>query len=213
MRKELIKWKADKVSETLVENFDRRGIEGIYVPEKEAVIDVVKKLIPTGSTVAVGGSLTLEECGILSLLREGDYDFKDRYKAKSPEDKEKITREAFWADYFLCSANAITLEGDIVQLDAYGTRVAPMLYGPKRVIIVAGINKVVSDFDSAIERIKVISPMNAKRLGKNTPCSITGFCNECKSEDRICESYVIVRDSNTRKGRYTVLLIGEDLGL
>lgn len=213
MRKELIKWKAEKVSETLIENLGRRGIEGIYIPGKEDVIEVIKKIIPDTATVAVGGSLSLEECGILKFLRDGNYDFKDRDKAKSVEEKNKVLREAFWVDYFLCSANAITMEGDIVQLDAYGTRVAPMLYGPEKVLIVAGMNKIVSDIDSAFERIKNIAPMNAKRLGKNTPCSITGFCNECKSEDRICESYVVVKDSNTRKGRYTVLLVGENLGL
>lgn len=213
MREELIRWKYGEVGERLIETFEKLGIKGIYVQRKEDVAGIIRQTIPERSVVAVGGSVTLDQCGVLDLLRNENYNFIDRYAVKDRAEKEEAFRAAFRADYFICSANAITANGEIVQLDAYGTRVAPMLFGPGRVLLVVGMNKVVADIDGAFDRIRNIAPMNAKRLNMKTPCSITGQCSDCRSEERICESYVVIRDSNARKGRYTVLLVGEDLGL
>ncbi|AKI97274.1 lactate utilization protein [Kosmotoga pacifica] len=213
MREELYKWKYQKLAEVVLENFAKRGINGHYVNSGEDVIPLLKKLIPPHSSVAVGGSLTLSETGVLDFLRKNDYDFKDRYAVKTPEERKKIHAETFGVDYFLSSANAITMRGEIVQLDGHGTRVAPMIYGPKKVIIVAGMNKIVPDIESARERIKYIAPMNARRLGLHTPCTTTGICMDCRSNQRICETYVIISDSSAHKDRYTVILVGENLGL
>lgn len=213
MRKELLKWKYDNLASIVVKNFAKRGINAVYLSTPEEVVPKLEELMPAGSSAAVGGSITLSQCGVLDFLRNGRYDFRDRYAAKTPEEKRKIFKEMFEVDYFLCSANAITIRGEIVQLDGHGTRVAPMIFGPDKVIIIAGMNKIVSDMDEAIKRIKYISPMNAKRLNLHTPCTSTGICMDCHSTQRICETYVVITDSSARKGRYTVLLVGEDLGL
>ncbi|RKX50410.1 MAG: lactate utilization protein [Thermotogae bacterium] len=213
MRVELYKWKYQKLAEVVLENFAKHGINGRYVETKNDVVPLLKELLPAGSSVAVGGSLTLTETGVLDFLRRSDYHFLDRYAAKNAEERKKILHEAFNADYFLCSANAITVRGEIVQMDGHGTRVAPMIYGPERVIIVAGINKIVPDLEAARERIKYISPMNAKRLNYHTPCTTTGICMDCRSNQRICETYVVISDSSAHRERYLVILVGEDLGL
>lgn len=213
MRKELYFWKYKSLSDVLIKNFEERAIKAEFVSDAESAKEKVRGLLPKNSSVAVGGSITLKETGILQLLRNGDYDFKDRYAATTKEEKRKVSLENYHVDYFLCSANAITMRGEIVQCDGLGTRVSPMLYGPNKVIIVAGMNKVVNDIDAALDRIRYIAPMNAKRLNLKTPCVDTGICTDCSSHNRICENYVLVSDSHFNPGHFTVVLVGEDLGL
>ncbi|TYB83818.1 MAG: lactate utilization protein [Kosmotoga sp.] len=213
MRKELYFWKYKSLSNVLIKNFEERAIEAEFVSDAESAKEKVKSLLPKDSSVAVGGSVTLKETGILELLRNGDYVFNDRYAASTEEEQRKVRLENYHVDYFLCSANAITMKGEIVQCDGLGTRVSPMLYGPGKVIIVAGMNKVVNDIEAAFDRIRYISPMNAKRLKLKTPCVDTGICTDCKSHDRICEDYVVITDSHFRPDHFTVILVGEDLGL
>ncbi|OAA30998.1 membrane protein [Kosmotoga arenicorallina S304] len=213
MREELYKWKYRKLAEVVLENFAKHGIDGHYVESRNEVVPLLEELLPAGSSIAVGGSLTLTETGVLDFLRKGNYNFIDRYTTKDAEERKRVLLESFGADYFLCSANAITVRGEIVQMDGHGTRVAPMIYGPEKVIIIAGINKVVSDLEAARERIKYISPMNARRLNLHTPCTATGICMDCRSNQRICETYVILNDSSAHRDRYLVILVGEDLGL
>ncbi|HNR78674.1 MAG TPA: lactate utilization protein [Mesotoga infera] len=213
MRNSLLNWKYEKLAGKLIENFAKRSIEAVYLPSREQVVPRLVELIPAGSTVASGGSLTLQETGARDLLKSGSYNYLDREAVSDSGEREEILRKALWADFYLCSANAITLDGQILLLDGNCNRVAAVLFGPKRVILVVGMNKVVGDIDSAIERIKFIAPMNAKRLNLHTPCTATGFCMDCTSDERICGTYVTVSDSSRRKGRYTVMLVGEELGL
>ncbi|KAF2956557.1 lactate utilization protein [Marinitoga sp. 38H-ov] len=213
MREELWNWKYQKLGEKVVTNLKRKKHDAFLVDKKEDVVPLLKEIMRENSLVAVGGSLTLNECGVLDFLRNGKFNFLDRYNAKSKEDLEKIQFEMFKADYFLCSANAITEDGKIVQLDGNGTRVAPMIFGPKHVIIVAGINKIVPDVESANKRIEYISPMNSKRLNFDTPCTYTGKCDDCMSPQRICVHRVIVETGVRHPGRFKIILVKEDLGL
>lgn len=215
MRDSLMKWKYEKMARKLGENLARKAIRSFYLSRADSVVPKVEELIPAGSVVAAGGSLTLQETGVMDLLRSGKYNFLDRDRnadLDSPQRRE-VVAGAFKADFYLCSLNAVTLNGEILQLDGTGNRAAACIYGPKQVIFVAGVNKVVSDIPAALERIKFIAPMNAKRLNLHTPCAVTGFCENCRSEERICESYAIIVDSNRTKNHYTLLLVGEELGL
>lgn len=213
VRKQLWDWKYQKLGEKTVNNLKRKKHDVYLVDKKEEVVPLLKEIMQENSVVAVGGSLTLSECGVLDFLREGNFNFLDRYNVSSKEELEKIYFDMFKADYFLCSANAITEDGKIVQLDGNGTRVAPMIFGPKNVIIVAGMNKVVPDLESANKRIEYISPMNSKRLNFDTPCTYTGKCDDCMSPDRICVHRVIVETGVRHPGRFKIILVKEDLGL
>ncbi|GAB6188574.1 lactate utilization protein [Marinitoga arctica] len=213
MRTELWDWKYQKLGEKVVEALKRKKHDAYLVNKKEDVVPLLNEIMEDGSVVAVGGSLTLSECGVLEFLRSGKFNFLDRYNTRSKEDLERIYFEMFRSDYFLCSANAITEDGKIVQLDGNGTRVAPMIFGPRNVIIIAGMNKIVPDLDSANKRIEYISPMNSKRLKFDTPCTYTGKCDDCLSSERICVHRVIVETGVRHPGRFKIILVKEDLGL
>jgi|GEM_PF-15681 len=186
----------------------------VYTVEKAAdVAAKVAELMPEGSSAAVGGSMTLFETGVIDLLRNGKYRFLDRYKEDlTREEVAAVQREAFTADYFLCSSNAITEEGELYNVDGMGSRVAPMIFGPKNVIVVAGFNKIVPDLDSADERVRhTAAPANTARLGCKTPCAETGVCMDCHSPARICCDYVCM-GFQREEGRVKVILVGEELG-
>lgn len=181
-------------------------------------------LIAKGSTVAIGGSVTVSSLGILDELRSGDYNFIDRHAAKTPEELKEVFRKSFFADSYICSTNAITVNGELYNIDGTGNRVACMLYGPDSVVIVAGVNKIVDSLDEAIVRLKEIAgPLNCKRLNKNTYCQKTGKCvafangkehemtSACKSPDRICRDYVVMAEQ-VQKGRIKIVLVNENLG-
>ena len=213
MRDKLIKWHYEKTAEKLIENLKKRGLNGYFVNSKDEVNELIKTIIPENSIVGWGGSLTMQACKTIEFLKENNYKCLDRAQAETTEDRERILREHFSADAYFCGINAITMDGEIVQLDGNGNRVAAMIFGPKKVVLLVGMNKIVDDFDAALKRIKKISPMNAKRLNLNTPCAETGYCIDCKSSRRICESYGIISDSSRKKDRFHVILIGEELGL
>jgi len=213
MRNSLRRWKNEKLAQKLIEVFESKSVRVIYLPDIEMVVEEVHKLIPDGATVSSGGSVTLQESGVMDLLRSGKYEFLDRDSVSEDREKREIMIKAFDSDYYLCSANAITENGEILLLDGSGNRAAAVTFGPEKVIFVAGINKVVNDLDAGIKRIKSIAPMNAKRLNLHTPCVTTGFCSDCSSEERICETYSIIIDSRRRPWRYTIVLVGEELGL
>ncbi|MBN2219843.1 MAG: lactate utilization protein [Kosmotogaceae bacterium] len=213
MRNSLRRWKNEKLSERLAKVFEDKAIKVMYFPDSEMVVDAVSKLVPDGATVSAGGSLTLQETGVSNLLKSGKYNFLDRDSVSGDEEKKRIMLSAFEADYYLCSANAITESGEILLLDGNGNRAAAVTFGPDKVILIVGVNKVVSDLDAGIKRIKSIAPMNAKRLNLHTPCAESGLCSDCNSDERICEIYSIIVDSRRRPWRYTVILVGEELGL
>jgi hypothetical protein len=175
----------------------------------------VFKLIAQGATVGLGGSVTLNECGIIEALRNGDYNLIDRYKkGLSKEEMKKLYVEALSADVFLSSTNAITQDGKLINIDGRGSRVAALMYGPKKVIIVTGTNKIVEDVEGGIRRIKLwAAPFNCVRLNLNTSCARTGICNDlaCTQPDRICNEVAII-EGQRESDRMTVIIVGQELG-
>ena len=201
----------EKRAERLLENLRKNRMEAYFVKTSEEAAELVKSLIPEGSVCRVGGSRTLHETGIISLLENGNYDYRDSHSVPA-EEVETARREAFFADYFLASANAITDDGEIYNVDGAGTRVAPIIFGPKNVILVAGTNKIVSDLAAAEDRLRnLAAPANAKRLGCKTPCADTGTCMDCHSPARICCSYTVLSYQRI-PNRIKVIIIGEHLG-
>lgn len=194
-------------------NLERRNFECFIVDTKEDVIKFLSQLIEKGATVACGGSMTLFECGVIDFLRSGEYNFLDRYKeGLTAQQMGEIYRQSFFSDYYLMSTNAITLDGKLVNIDGNGNRLAALMFGPENVIVIAGINKISLNEQEAIQRVRnIASPMNAKRLSKNTPCTIDGRCHDCLSDDCIC-SHIVVTRRHPVKGRIKVIIVKEDLG-
>ena len=200
------------IAEKLICNFNQRGIEGHYFENSKSLIPFLKELVPAGSLVAWGGSMTLEETGVLDFLRKGNYKVIDRDTAENPEKLLQLNINAFSADYYFAGTNAITMDGKLVNIDGRGNRIAAMSYGPKNVIVVSGINKIVADEEEALLRIKnYAAPLNAIRLSKTTPCVSSGECECCFDSGCICSYTVITRRSHT-PGRLKVFIVGEALG-
>ncbi len=191
------------------------------VKNRAEALETVKKLLNIGDTVGTGGSATLNECGVLELLRNGDYNFLDRYAAADRGEVEEIMHRCFTADAYICSSNAVTEDGYLYNVDGNSNRVAAVLYGPKSVIMVVGKNKIVKDIPAAINRVKTTAaPPNSKRLNCKTYCAETGICvaadgdfltDGCSSPDRICCNYVFCGPQR-QKGRIKVILVDENLG-
>jgi len=169
-------------------------------------------LIPEGSTVGLGGSTTLSELGIPEKLREGPWKLIDRYRTSSWEETMKRYREALDADVFVTGTNAITRAGQLVDMDSSGNRVAATIFGPRRVIVVAGANKIVEDLDAAFARIREIAPLNCRRLGHRTPCAESGRCEDCMIPERMCNYVGIVNHGMKESGRFHIVLIADRLG-
>lgn len=204
--KYIIKMKVEKT----IENLKKNNMDAYYADKKEDVISLIDSILNEGETIANGGSVTLKETGVLDYLRSGRFNFLDRY-AKDAK-VNKIFREAFSADTYFTSSNAITEEGELYNLDGNGNRVAAMIFGPKKVIVIAGYNKIVKDIEHARDRVKnYVAPANAMRLNLNTPCSKIGKCIDCKSEEKICCAEVIL-GYQMKKGRIKVIIVGEELG-
>ncbi|WP_055069823.1 lactate utilization protein [Clostridium massiliamazoniense] len=203
---------ATKVKRTM-ENLEKNNISSYFINTREELIEIIETLSLEGDKVAVGGSATLNELDLLSYLRSGRYNFLDRYKeGLTREEVVNIFRESLLSDVYITSTNAITEEGYLYNVDGNGNRVAAMLYGPNKVIVICGVNKLVKNVDEAIERNKSISaPANAKRLDRKTPCSKIGYCMDCKSEERICKKYTLIKEEGT-KGRMHVIILNENLG-
>jgi hypothetical protein len=206
-------WYNEKVGETLCKRLRENGFIAEWFPQREGVRERLMEWIKPHAVVGYGGSRTLEEIGILETLRHGDFHLLDRNRTDiSQEQRRDFQLQALTADYFLSSVNAIALSGELVFIDGYGSRVAPILFGPKQVLLVAGINKVCGDLDQALSRAKnVASPLNAYRLQRKTPCVKTGFCQDCNSPERIC-NYTVVMEKNSVPERVRLLLVGEPLG-
>ena len=202
----------ENLATTVIKNLEKRQMEGYYVPDKNAALELIKSLIPKGSIIGYGGSVSLSESGVLTALDTPNYKLIKREEAKNDEDTARIFREILFSDFFLMSSNAITVDGELVNVDGRGNRIAFLAYGPKNVILVCGMNKITADVDSAIKRIKTLAaPANAVRLNRSTPCAITGICGDCQSPDCICANTIITRRSHI-KGRVKVILVGKELG-
>ncbi|MBR5527790.1 MAG: lactate utilization protein [Clostridia bacterium] len=199
--------------ERTAEALRKNNFYAVCAENREEALEIVENLIDENSSVAVGGSVTLSEVGILDLLRSGKYIFYDRYaEGLTRSEIENIHHKALSADYYLCSSNAVTEDGMLYNVDGNGNRVAAMIYGPENVIVVVGFNKIVTDIDEAKMRVKnIAAPSNAVRLSRNTPCTLTGKCADCKSADRICAVGVTI-SRPMRPERIKVVLVGEELG-
>ena len=199
-------------AESLIRRFNRRGMEACYCEDSKAAVEKVLSLIPDGSSVTWGGSATLSEAGILEALQNGSYELIDRASAKSPEEARSLYGKIVCADYFLMSTNAFTSDGELVNIDGNGNRVACLISGPAHVIVVTGMNKLTKTVQEAVDRVQTCAtPPNCLRLNLNTPCASTGFCADCQSPDSICCQIVVTRRSR-QPGRITVVMVGEELG-
>lgn len=201
-----------KVNRT-IENLQKNNMEGYFVKDEEELKLKVGQLLNEGETVSVGGSMTLFETGVIDYLRSGKFNFLDRYKeGLTSNEVKEIYRKSFYADTYIVSSNAVTEDGEIYNVDGNGNRVAAMIYGPDKVIVIVGINKIVKDLDEAIIRVREIAaPANSKRLNRKTPCKEVGYCMDCQSSDRICNDYVLIRRQGI-KGRIKVIIVGKELG-
>ena len=201
-----------KLANTVLKGFKKRFIDGYYCESIDEARKLALSMIPDGSSASFGGSVTLNETGVLEALRgRKDITLYDRDKANGPEEVKKIMHDALSCDYYFMSSNAITTDGELVNIDGNGNRVAALIYGPENVIILAGMNKVVTSVEEGISRTRnIASPQNCIRLNKNTPCATNGVCGNCLS-DTICDQIVITRASRV-PNRIKVILIGEELG-
>ncbi|MBQ8148172.1 MAG: lactate utilization protein [Lachnospiraceae bacterium] len=202
----------EKQAATIIKNLEKRNMEGYYCPDAASAVQKALSLMPENSIVSWGGSMTLSEIGLMDALQNANYNLIDRMTATTIEEKREIYSKTVLADYYLMSTNAITLDGQLVNIDGAGNRVACLIHGPEHVIILAGMNKVESDVDSAMARVRnIAAPPNTVRLNCKTPCAVTGVCGDCLSPETICCQEVITRYSRIQ-GRIKVILIGEEYG-
>lgn len=199
-------------AETVMKKFEKRGISSHYCETASEAKNLILNLIEKGASVSWGGSESMVEAGVLDAVKSGDYQVIDRSSAKTPEEARALYGKIVCSDYYLMSTNAFTRDGILVNIDGAANRVACLAHGPRKVIILASMNKLCSDVDSAIKRIRTAAcPPNALRVGINTPCAKTGLCSECLSPESICDQILITRMSRI-PGRIIVVLTGEPLG-
>ena len=191
---------------------EKRHFEAYYCEDKEQACRKALELIPKGAKVGWGGATSAEQIGLLRAIRTGEYDPVDRDKASSPEERSRLMRECLMTDVFISGANALSIDGQMVNIDGIGNRVAAIVYGPEKVIVIAGMNKVEDTLEAAIRRARTVAaPINKQRFPAVTGCSATGVCSDSKSEGCICNQILITRSCKPA-GRIAVILVGEDLG-
>lgn len=198
-----------QLAKKVINNFKTRFIDGYFCENKDEAKALALSLINDGSVVSWGGTMTMKEIGLDKALKEGNYKVLDRENAKEGQD---IAREAFFADYYIMSANAICDDGQLINIDGNGNRCAALIFGPKNVIVIAGMNKVVQGYENALNRARTVAaPINVQRFQKETGCLKTGTCADCKTPDCICCNIVTTRISRPA-GKIKVILVNEDLG-
>ena len=206
---EMIKKRNALLSAKVIKGLESRNMTGYYAETKEEALKIALSLIPEGCSVTIGGAMSAHEIGLPQALAAGNYNFIDRDKI---EDKRAAMLAAYDADYFLASANAMTEDGILVNIDGNANRVSAIAQGPKNVLFIIGMNKICIDVDSALKRARnVAAPINAQRFGLDTPCTKTGSCMNCKSPDTICCQFLITRYSK-HPGRIKVILVNDFLG-
>ena len=197
------------LAQKVIKGLESRNMTGYYAATKEEALKKALELIPEGSSVSMGGAMSAHEIGLVEAVKKGNYNFIDR---DAMEDKRAAMLAAYDADYFLVSANAMTEDGVIVNIDGNSNRVSAIAQGPKHVLFIVGMNKVCDDVDGAMKRARnVAAPINAQRFGLSTPCAKTGSCMNCKSPDTICCQFLITRFSR-HKDRIHVILVNDNLG-
>ena len=207
--------------EKTMKNLEKNNMNTYFVETKEEVIPLIEKLVAEGSAVAVGGSVTLNEVGVLEHLRSGRYEFFDRYaEGLTPAQIKEVFRKSFGVDAYFCSCNAVTEDGELYNVDGNANRVAAISFGPEKVIMIVGVNKIVSNIDEAVKRVKTVAaPKNAVRLNCKTYCNVKGHCVDmeggigkgCDSPQRLCRHYLVCAKQKD-KGRINVIFVNEELG-
>lgn len=199
--------------EGVVKSLKRNRISSVIFQSGEELLDYLDTLIEDDATVGVGDSITLEVLGVYDYLKKRNVTYHNKYdEALNKEDKKELYLKNFQADYFLSSANAISSDGKIYNMDGNGSRVAPIIYGPKKVLIICGVNKIVKNEKEAVERIRShAAPLDAKRLAKKTPCAVTGHCADCKSKDKICNYFTVIQ-GQFDETRIKVIFVNKELG-
>ncbi|MGA2468806.1 MAG: lactate utilization protein, partial [Thermodesulfobacteriota bacterium] len=211
---QLERWFREKQAERTINALKKNNFDALYVSDSKAALEEVMKRIPDGTTVGVGGSVTLVQIGLLDALMNRTIQLIWPFQqARSDEERLELIRKSFSADVFLLSTNAVTEDGKLFNVDATGNRAGAMFIGPKKTIIVCGVNKIVKDLEAAEKRVREwVAPQNAKRLGRKTPCVETGVCSDCSSPDRICNIYVTLAKKPAR-AEVVVIMVGENLGI
>lgn len=202
-----------KRGELLVKNLRNRHFEAFYCDTKEEALNKALSCIPPKAAVGWGGVLSAQQIGLIDAIRAGDYTALDRDTCATVQEKREMALRCLQADVFLTGANAISLDGQMVNIDGTGNRLAAITYGPEIVLVIAGMNKVEDTLERAVYRARTIAaPMNQQRFLLEVPCSVTGSCADCKSENCICNQILITRNCRPAQ-RIKFILVGEDLGL
>jgi L-lactate utilization protein LutB len=197
------------LAQKVIKGLESRNMSGYYASDREEAKKIALSLIPEGSLITMGGGQSVWDIGLPQALKEGNYNFLDRNLV---EDKRAAMLAAYDADVFLASANAITEDGVMVNIDGNANRVSALAFGPKKLVLIVGMNKVCPDVDAAMKRARnVAAPINAQRFGLSTPCAKTGSCMNCKSPDTICCQFLVTRFSR-HTGRIHVILVNDTLG-
>lgn len=202
-----------KRGQVLVQNLKKRHFEAFYCESRTAALEKALELIPEGASVGWGGAMSAEQIGLMDALRGRNVKLLDRSKAETPQERITLMKQCLLADVFLTGANALSLDGQMVNIDGNGNRVAAIVYGPDSVIVVAGMNKVCDTLEQAVQRARsVAAPANSQRFSIAAPCNSTGSCHNCTSVDCICNQILITRHCRPA-GRIKFILVGEELGL
>ncbi len=203
----------EKRAAILIQNLHARHFAAVYCKTKAEALEKALEMIPEGASVGWGGAASAQQIGLLDAVRSGSYRAYDRESCATPEQRDALMRQMHFADVFLTGANALSLDGEMVNIDGTGNRVSAIIYGPMIVLVIAGMNKVCDTLESAVRRARTVAaPMNAQRFHTGTPCGVTGVCADCRSEGCICNQIVITRHCRP-SGRIRFILVGEDLGM
>ncbi len=206
---ENIQKRNELLAQKVIKGLESRNMTGYYASSKEEALKIALQIIPEGSTITMGGGMSVEEIGLVDAVKTGNYKFIDR---NAVPDRRTAMLAAYDADVYLASVNAMTDDGVLVNIDGNSNRVSAIAFGPKKVVFIVGMNKVCGDLDHAMKRARnVAAPINAQRFGLSTPCSQTGSCFDCKSPDTICCQFLTTRYSK-HEGRIHVILVNDSLG-
>ena len=202
----------NKRGATLVKNLRKRNFGAWYCETAAEALAKALELLPEEVSVGWGGATSAEQIGLLNAVRNGNYRAVDRDTAKTPEERTEMMRSCLMTDWFITGANALSLDGEMVNVDGMGNRVAAIVYGPKNVLVIAGMNKVTDTLEDAMTRARTVAaPVNKQRFAGDTPCMVTGSCADCLSDGCICNQILITRNCRPA-GRIQFILVGEDLG-
>lgn len=202
----------EKRAQVLVKNLKSRHFDAYYCASKEEALQKALELIPDGASVGWGGAMSAQQIGLMDAVKSGPYKAIDRDLCPTMEEREQAMKNALLADVFLTGANALSLDGQMVNIDGTGNRLAAINWGPKEVLVIAGMNKVADTLEDAIRRARTVAaPMNAQRFSVQTPCSVNAACADCKSESCICNQILVTRHCRP-VGRIKFVIVGEDLG-